>query len=129
VFAAGDVANFANPLFDATPRRVEQWNMPGEMGRKVAQEISRASALKDASSSEAFAPVPSFWSDQFDLSFFGMGLPHLADRTQLLSGDLADKFVVGYFRGEQLVAVCGSGMRGAVQSFRSQIGAEMIGAN
>jgi NADPH-dependent 2,4-dienoyl-CoA reductase/sulfur reductase-like enzyme len=128
IFAVGDVAKFANPLFDATARRVEQWNIPGESARRVAQEILRAASAEETAPQQPFAPVPSFWSDQFDLSFFGMGLPHLADRTDLFAGELEDKFVVGYFRGEQLFAVCGSGMRGAVQAYRNQIGAKWVAA-
>jgi NADPH-dependent 2,4-dienoyl-CoA reductase/sulfur reductase-like enzyme len=123
VFAGGDVARFPNPIFDATPRRVEQWNIPSECAKYVARQIcSGASddvALADGSS---FSAIPSFWSDQFEFSFFGLGIPSLATRAVLMHGELDSEFVVGYFRDRQLVGVCGNGLRASVQSYRSQIG-------
>lgn len=122
VFAVGDVARFPNPLFDQTPRRVEQWNIPGECARRVAQEIQSARQRDYPQTSNPFAPVPSFWSDQFDLSLFGMGLPALGERSELIYANSAGKFIVGYYRDDTLVGVCGNGMRSAVQEYRDIIG-------
>jgi 3-phenylpropionate/trans-cinnamate dioxygenase ferredoxin reductase subunit len=60
---------------------------------------------------EEFAPLPTFWSDQFDLRIQGFGAPALADRFELLEGalstpaDMAAGAAVGYWRGTGLVGV------------------------
>jgi NADPH-dependent 2,4-dienoyl-CoA reductase/sulfur reductase-like enzyme len=40
VFAVGDVARFPIPKFDPTTRRVEHWNIPTEMARKVGKQLA-----------------------------------------------------------------------------------------
>jgi 3-phenylpropionate/trans-cinnamate dioxygenase ferredoxin reductase subunit len=102
VVAVGDVARFPNPLFDDVPRRVEHWQMPMDTARRAA-----ATLLADLSGGPAdttsFEPLPSFWSDQYDLRLQSFGALGIADRTEVLEGDLDDEAVVGYYRGESLV--------------------------
>jgi 3-phenylpropionate/trans-cinnamate dioxygenase ferredoxin reductase subunit len=136
VFAVGDVARFPIPKFSATPRRVEHWNIPTEMARKVGKTIAllRASAGPDAGTNSAealaaelakpFAPIPSFWSDQFDTSLLAYGLLDGADDVRLLEGEgeVGGDCVYGYFVGDAMVGVCGIGMRSRVMSYRNQVG-------
>jgi len=138
VFAVGDVARFPIPNFSATPRRVEHWNIPTEMARKVGKTIALllANAGPDvavgamATTTEAlaaelakpFAPIPSFWSDQFDTSLLAYGLLDGADDVRLLEGEVGGDCVYGYFVGDAMVGVCGIGMRGRVMSYRNQVG-------
>ncbi len=44
--------------------------------------------------------MPSFWSNQFDVSLQAYGLPGLADADgiRLLEGDLSGEAIVGYYR-------------------------------
>jgi NADPH-dependent 2,4-dienoyl-CoA reductase/sulfur reductase-like enzyme len=58
VVAAGDVARWYNALFDEQ-MRVEHWTNAVEQGRAAALAL-----LGQADS--AYAPVPYFWSDQYD---------------------------------------------------------------
>ena len=54
----------------------------------------------------AFAPVPSFWSDQFDLRFQCYGSPALADQVRIDEGDTADLasgVLATYLRGGRTV--------------------------
>jgi hypothetical protein len=67
---------------------------------------------------KAFRPVPSFWSDQFDVHILAFGLPSLADRATLVQGQLDGDFVFEYHRGNDLVGVAGIGMRSVVQGYR-----------
>jgi len=67
-----------------------------------------------------FAPLPSFWSDQYDANLLAFGMTYLADRSELVAGTPDTECVAEYFRGENLVGVCGIGMRSAVQSYRSR---------
>jgi len=133
VFAVGDVARYPNPLFDEVARRVEHWNLPTETGKRAGAVI--AAMLGDYSDDDThaaaaatvieapFAPLPSFWSDQYDAHLLAFGMTYLADRSELVEGTVDDECIVEYFRGDELVGVCGIGMRSAVQSYRARFAA------
>ena len=67
-----------------------------------------------------FAPIPSFWSDQFDMHILAFGLLALADESRLLEGELDGDFVFGYYRSGRMVGVAGIGMRSVVQGYRKE---------
>jgi NADPH-dependent 2,4-dienoyl-CoA reductase/sulfur reductase-like enzyme len=124
VFAVGDVARFANPVFDNEPRRVEHWNIPTDSAKRVGQVLAAslagdAAALATAKSAP-FAPIPSFWSDQYDMHLLAYGLLGLADEIRLIDGEISGDCVFGYYRRGKMVGVCGIGMRSVVQSFRKE---------
>ena len=127
VFAIGDVARFANPMFDDVARRVEHWNIPTDTAKRVGQVL--AAQLNAAENwpevlDEVFAPVPSFWSDQFEMHILAFGLLALADEVKLMHGEIEGDCVFGYYREGQMVGVCGIGMRSTVQGYRAQVGAQ-----
>ena len=126
VFAIGDVARFPIPQFDPTTRRVEHWNIPTEMARKVGKQV----ALQLGEDAEAhatelaknFAPIPSFWSDQFEVSLLAYGLLDQGEEIRLLEGEVGGDCIYGYFKGEDMVGVCGIGMRSKVMGYRNKVG-------
>ena len=113
VFAIGDVARFANPLFDDQPRRVEHWNIPTDTAKRVAQVFNNVAE-------GPFAPIPSFWSDQYDMHILAYGLLALADEVKLIAGELSGECVFGYYRDGKMVGVCGIGMRTTVMGYRKE---------
>jgi len=124
VYVVGDLARFANPLFDNEPRRIEHWNIPTETGKRVGAVLS--AYLADADNfaelaAQSFMPLPSFWSDQYDMKIQGFGMPGLADRYELVAGELSDELVMGYFRGEILIGVVGIGMTSEVMKYRKDL--------
>jgi NADPH-dependent 2,4-dienoyl-CoA reductase/sulfur reductase-like enzyme len=124
-FAIGDVARFANPIFDDIARRVEHWNIPTDTGKRVGQVL--AAQLTGSENwpvvlEEKFAPIPSFWSDQFEMHILAFGLLALADETKLIHGEIGGDCVFGYYRDGQMIGVCGIGMRSTVQGYRAQVG-------
>lgn len=124
-FAIGDVARFANPIFDDVARRVEHWNIPTDTGKRVGQVL--AAQLTGSENwpvvlEEKFAPIPSFWSDQFEMHILAFGLLALADETKLIHGEIGGDCVFGYYRDGQMIGVCGIGMRSTVQGYRAQVG-------
>ena len=124
VYVVGDLARFANPLFDNEPRRIEHWNIPTETGKRVGSVLSAYLAESDSFSelvAAPFMPLPSFWSDQYDMKIQGFGMPGLADRYELLAGELPDELVMGYFRGEILIGVVGIGMTSEVMKYRKEL--------
>jgi 3-phenylpropionate/trans-cinnamate dioxygenase ferredoxin reductase subunit len=69
IFAIGDVATVAHPLFGRHVR-VEAWQNAEDHARVVAALL----AGEDDATADS---VPYFWSDQYDLSLQIVGLPHL----------------------------------------------------
>ena len=123
VFAIGDVASFVNSVFDSKSRRVEHWNIPTETAKRAASVISSYLNNSDnypAILADKFKPVPSFWSDQYDNHLLSFGLLSLADKATLVAGDISGECVFEYTRADQLVGVCGIGMRSVVQSYRAK---------
>ena len=97
VVAAGDVARWHNPLF-GTDMRVEHWTNAAEQGMAAAR------ALLAGAGAEPFAPVPYFWSDQYDakIQFVGMCAPD--DEVRIVHGSVAERrFVALYGRGGRLI--------------------------
>ncbi len=125
IVAVGDIARYANPLFDDVPRRVEHWNLPTETGKRAGAVIAAQLAGQDCTPlvADGWAPLPSFWSDQYDAHVLAFGMTYLADRSELVAGSLDDECVLEYYRGDDLVGVCGIGMRSLVQSYRTRFAA------
>jgi 3-phenylpropionate/trans-cinnamate dioxygenase ferredoxin reductase subunit len=122
IFAVGDVARYVNPLFDEVPRRVEHWNLPTETGKRAGQILGKQLIGESVADmlAEPFAPLPSFWSDQYDMHILAFGMTYLADRSELVAGELSGECVLEYFRNDKLVGVCGIGMRPTIQSYRTR---------
>jgi NADPH-dependent 2,4-dienoyl-CoA reductase/sulfur reductase-like enzyme len=64
IFAAGDCTRFAGPN---GPVRLENW--------RHAQEHGAVAGRNAAGGDAAYNPVPSYWSEQYDLYIQGMGWP------------------------------------------------------
>ena len=95
-FAAGDVTNHPNPLFGRR-LRLESVHNAIEQAKAVARAI--------AGQPQAYADVPWFWSDQYDLKLqiAGVGDP---DDELILRGDpSARAFSCLHLRGGALVAI------------------------
>ena len=99
VYAAGDVASWHNPHF-GTRMRLEHRMNATEQGMAVAKAI--------LGESRPFAPVPYFWTDQYDAKIQAYGVFPEEARVQVLDGDLGDrKFVAAYLRDDTVVGVLG----------------------
>ena len=126
VYVVGDVARFPNPMFDLVPRRVEHWNIPTDTGKRAGAVLA-AWLKRDGSFAGVvdtpFAPMPSFWSNQFDLKLQAYGLPDLADEVHLLEGELTGDAAMGYYRAGILVGVVGVGLKAALLPYRQLIAA------
>lgn len=125
IHAVGDLARFPNPLFDDIPRRVEHWNIPTETGKRAGAALAAflSGAGYDGVADKPFAPMPAFWSDQYDLRIQSYGMLGIATEQRLLEGALDSDFVMGFFAGDELVGVVGVGMLPQTNAYRAQIGA------
>jgi NADPH-dependent 2,4-dienoyl-CoA reductase/sulfur reductase-like enzyme len=96
VYAAGDVANYPDSIFEKR-RRVEHWDNAVSQGQHWARV-----AMGDR---QAFVHVPYFFSDVFDLSYEFWGDSDGATQTAV-RGDLnSSSFSVWWLKGERLIAV------------------------
>ncbi|QGG96084.1 NAD(P)/FAD-dependent oxidoreductase [Actinomarinicola tropica] len=86
VVAAGDVARWDHPRYGLV--RVEHWDNAVEMGAHAARRLL---AGDDGS---AFAPVPWFWSDQYDRKIQLAGRCRPDDDVHVVEGSLEEGRVV-----------------------------------
>jgi 3-phenylpropionate/trans-cinnamate dioxygenase ferredoxin reductase subunit len=97
VVAAGDVARFDNPLFGEA-MRIEHWS------NAVEQGMAAAARLLDGPSAPPFAPVPFFWSDQYDVKIQFAGCARPGDEIRVVHGTLEERrFVALYGRAGRLM--------------------------
>ena len=139
VFAVGDIARFPNLRFDQTPRRVEHWSMPTDTGRHAGARLAEFLTGTEPRS-EPCTPLPSFWSDQYDVRLQSFGMPGIADEVRVIEGDPEQEAIFGYYRSagsgepardsaqvsansrEVLVGLAGLGMLPELMARRTQIG-------
>ncbi|MFD7336090.1 NAD(P)/FAD-dependent oxidoreductase [Streptomyces violascens] len=109
VVAVGDIARFPNARYDGVPRRVEHWSIPGDTAKHAAKVLT-AHLCSQPADFAPFAPLPSFWSDQYDFRLQSFGSPELGhDDVRLLDGEADGDMLVGYHRDGRLVGVVGLG--------------------
>ncbi|MFC8427315.1 NAD(P)/FAD-dependent oxidoreductase [Streptomyces sp. NPDC057253] len=105
VYAAGDVARWHNPLFGAS-MRIEHRTHAAEQGMAAARNL-----LAGREARKTFAPVPYFWSDQYDLKVQAYGFLRGHDEVAVVEGDLAERrFVAAYRSGDRGGGVLAVGM-------------------
>ncbi len=117
VVAAGDVARWPNPLFGGVPMRVEHWTNAVEQGMAAARTL-----LHGSGPDTAYRSVPSFWSNHFGTRVQSVGMPGLADRTEVVDGSVAERrFVAAAYRGDDLVGAVTYGSPRGLAPFRAQL--------
>lgn len=113
VYAAGDIANAWNPLFGER-LRVEHYDN--------AQNQGAAAGRAMAGKREPYAPVPYFWSDQYDVTLQYVGHAAGTDQVVLRGEPASRSFVAFYFRGDRLRAAFGIGRMREVMAAKRLIG-------
>ena len=115
VVAAGDVARWPNHRFGEV-MRVEHWDNAIAMGEHAAR------TLLGGAPPEAFAPVPWFWSDQYDRKIQLAGLAGPDDEVAVVSGSVAERrFVALYGRDGRVVGVLGVNQPAKVVRWRALV--------
>jgi NADPH-dependent 2,4-dienoyl-CoA reductase/sulfur reductase-like enzyme len=102
VYAAGDVARWPNLQFDGEEMRVEHWTNASEQGLAVAKNLVAVSRGEDP---VPYAPVPFFWSDQYDSRIQFIGRAAGDDEVRVVKGSIEERSFLalygkhGKFRG------------------------------
>ncbi|WP_432747167.1 FAD-dependent oxidoreductase [Streptomyces sp. JH002] len=118
VYGAGDVARWHHPLF-GTALRVEHRTHAAEQGMAAARNLLRPEGRRP------FAPVPYFWSDQYDLKVQAYGHLRGHDELAVVAGDLAERrFLAVYRTGDHLTGALAVGMPPrAIRPWRAAVAA------
>lgn len=118
VVACGDVARWPNPRFDEV-MRVEHWDNAVAMGAHAARTLL---AEVGGRRGEPYAPVPWFWSDQYDRKIQLAGRSGSDDLVKVVAGSIDDRrFVAMYGRTGRLVGILGMNMPAKVMRWRSML--------
>jgi NADPH-dependent 2,4-dienoyl-CoA reductase/sulfur reductase-like enzyme len=113
VVAAGDVARWPNRLFDEV-MRVEHWENAQEQGAHAARRL--------LGRTEAYEPVPWFWSDQYDRKIQLAGRSGPDDEVRVVDGSIEERrFVALYGRAGKVVGVLGMNRPRPVIRYRQLI--------
>lgn len=114
IVAAGDVARWHHPALGSI--RLEHWDNAASQGQAAAR------ALLDPKYDHPFAPVPYFWSDQFDKRFQLVGYPASEDEVVLHDGELEScDFLVLYARQGLLTGGLGVNRPRAMRPLRRML--------
>jgi len=98
IVAAGDVANWYNPLFEER-MRIEHWTNAVEQARHAVSTL-----LAAPGEAKPFESVPIFWSDQFDIRIQGVGRPRPTDELIFVGATTgSERFVALYARAGRLI--------------------------
>ena len=120
VYAAGDILRWPNRLFDEE-MRVEHWTNAAEQGAAAARNLL---AVSRGDEPEAYAPVPFFWSDQFDIRVQFLGRSSPDDDVVVAAGSVADgKFLALYRNGDRLRGALGVNAPRWVMKMRGSLAA------
>lgn len=95
IYAAGDVANYEDLLFNKR-RRVEHWDNAVKQGQYIARRLT--------GQPEPFKNIPYFFSDVFDLSYEFWGDTAEAERTEYRGDVHSSSFSAWWLKGDKVVA-------------------------
>ncbi|MFH9247627.1 NAD(P)/FAD-dependent oxidoreductase [Streptomyces lydicus] len=119
IYAAGDVARWDHPAH-GRPLRFEHRMNATEQGMAAARNLLAELAADGSTGTEdgtpaqerrPFAPVPYFWSDQYDLKIQAYGLTAGADRVETPVRDRAGRRILAlYGREGRAVGVLAAGL-------------------
>jgi NADPH-dependent 2,4-dienoyl-CoA reductase/sulfur reductase-like enzyme len=113
VVAAGDVANWPNPLY-GTRMRVEHWANAIDQGGFAAR------ALLGEADPAGFSSAPYFWSEQCGTRLQSIGTTLGHDESVILARD-GESLMIGYGRAGRLTGVAGINVGSAVLGFRGKV--------
>jgi NADPH-dependent 2,4-dienoyl-CoA reductase/sulfur reductase-like enzyme len=114
LYAAGDVAEWVNPLFDRR-MRVEHWTNAAEQGALAARN-----AL-DPGEPRPYAAVPYFWSDWYDSRIQFVGIPSAMESTVVAGTPESGRFVALYREADRIVGALALNGQASIMKYRGLI--------
>ena len=96
IYAAGDCTNHPNPLLD---RRLRLESVPNAM------EQARVASTNMLGGDKAYATIPWFWSDQYELKLQMVGFSADGDSSVVRGEKSSNEFAVFYLKEGKVIAV------------------------
>lgn len=115
VAAAGDVARWPHPLLAHEPVRTEHYSSAVDQGRLAAR------ALLGNRGDDRDAPLPSFWSHQFEWRLHSVGFTGSRFDFTMVDSDDAGRFTGEYRHRGRLVGVITNGRRHDLVTYRARL--------
>jgi 3-phenylpropionate/trans-cinnamate dioxygenase ferredoxin reductase subunit len=120
VVAAGDVARWPNAAFGGELMRVEHWENAIDMGGHAARRLLAGDPVDPTAF--RYAPVPWFWSDQYDRKIQLAGRVRADDEVVIVNGSVEERrFAAIYGRAGRIVGVFGMNRPRHVMQYRNLI--------
>ena len=114
--AAGDVARWDHRGYGKSIR-LEHWNNAAEQGKHAALRL-----LQKDSEALPYAPIPWFWSDQFDRKIQLAGRTRSTDEIRIVTGSIEERrFATAYGREGKLVGILGFNRPRHVMQYKQMI--------
>lgn len=121
IVAVGDVARFANPMFDAPPMRIEHWQTAIDSAA-FASRILLSDLGLSAEEPPPVSIMPWFWSDQGSVRLTSYGMLGLADRIEIIEGELSGECAISYLRDGNPTGVLLLGMKSKSARYKRWLG-------
>jgi len=119
VVVAGDVARWDDEHLGRSVR-IEHWTNAAEQGAAAARAL-----VAGRDRAVAYAPVPYFWSDQYDTKIQVIGHPQPDDEVVVVDGSVSDRrFVALYGRAGKLTAALGFSRPRQLMGYRGLVEAQ-----
>jgi len=115
ITAAGDVARWPHPLLDHELVRVEHYSNAVDQGRLAAQ------ALLGGPLRDQVAPLPSFWSHQYDWRLQSVGFTGSRFDFRMVEHDASGRLVGEYRHHGRLVGAISNGHIRPLAQYRQQL--------
>jgi NADPH-dependent 2,4-dienoyl-CoA reductase/sulfur reductase-like enzyme len=120
VYAAGDLVRWPNELF-GEEMRLEHWTNAAEQGAAAARNLLATGTGGDAT---PYAPVPFFWSDQYDARIQFLGRSSDTDAVRVVHGSVEEgRFVALYEAAGRLHGVLGISLPRLTMPYRKLLAA------
>ena len=120
VYAAGDLVRWPNELF-GEEMRLEHWTNAAEQGAAAARNMLAVAA---GGSPTPYAPVPFFWSDQYDARIQFLGRASDTDDVRVVHGSVEEgRFVALYEAAGRLHGVLGVSLPRLTMPYRKLLAA------
>jgi len=104
IFAAGDCTNHPNPLLE---RRLRLESVPNAMEQARVASANMLISIEKPNAPEllkAYASIPWFWSDQYNLKFQMVGFPTDSDEVVTRGNVESEHFANFYFMDDAVIA-------------------------